>query len=71
VSDNAAQMRDMVSHLLLQIDEAWLDHAQRIRDRTNISVADIELEEALFAVGHWLDTAERRSHCKQSVAALG
>jgi hypothetical protein len=63
-------MRDMVSRLLLQVDEAWLDHAQRIRNDTSISSADIQLEETLFAVGEWLDGAERRSPCAHSVAAV-
>ena len=54
-------MREMISQLLLQIDEAWLDHAQRIRNYKTVSTADIELEEVLFAAAEWLDSAERRS----------
>jgi hypothetical protein len=50
-----------VSHLLLQVDEAWLDHLERIRCQSDVAPADIELEEVLFGAGEWLHGIHRQA----------
>ena len=47
-------MREVVSRLLLQIDEAWIDHMERLKHRPQVSPADLQLEELLFNAEAWL-----------------
>jgi hypothetical protein len=47
-------MPALIGRLLLEIDEAWLDHAERIRPYPAVSEFDVALEELLFAAAEWL-----------------
>ena len=41
-------MHELLSWLMLMTDEAWLNHAARIRAHATVSAQDVELEEMLF-----------------------
>ena len=42
-------MSDLLSRSLLVVDEAWLNHGERMRARSWVTTADVCLEELLFA----------------------
>jgi hypothetical protein len=41
-------MRELLSWLMLITDEAWLNHAARIRCDTAVTPQDVEMEDMLF-----------------------
>jgi hypothetical protein len=51
-------MRETVSQLLMQIDEAWIDHMERMKDRSCVSAAELQLEELLFSAEAWLEQVQ-------------
>jgi len=53
-------MREVISRLMLTIDETWLTHAARIRWQSSVTTADVQLEDALFRFEAMLEKAERQ-----------
>jgi hypothetical protein len=52
-------MREVISRLMLCVDEAWLTHATRIRLHCTVTQADIHVEDSLFQVEAMLQKAQR------------
>jgi hypothetical protein len=51
-------LREIISALLLTVDEVWLSHGERLRSHSSITHNDVRLEEALFAAEETLMAAE-------------
>jgi hypothetical protein len=52
-------MREVLSTLMLNVDEAWLTHAARLRRRSTVTLADVQMEDILFRIEAALHRAER------------
>ena len=53
---------DTISSLMLEIDEGWLNHAEKLAFCNQVTSADIQLENILFLAGGWLEqTAQKRA----------
>jgi hypothetical protein len=43
-------MREVISTLMLSVDELWLTHAARIRENGAVTAQDIQIENILFDI---------------------
>jgi hypothetical protein len=46
---------DTLSALMLEIDEAWLNHAEELAPRDQVTPAEVELENILFLMAESLE----------------
>jgi hypothetical protein len=59
-------MREILGILGEQVDEAWLDHGERIRQKGSISYSDVAFENILFGIEETL----RKCGARQVVRTL-